>query len=170
LVINLRDLIKMDNVEFVGQIVGGNFGQLLIRKKSDARVEIGELLISENDSEKFMLMTYDIKYASQISQQNIDMISGFGLEESEPVEIFDSHIRNYTIVVAKVILKLTSKNATMPKDMPLFFSKVRKVNSADFSFLSKPKDSLLEISGQEQKSLTFQYTFRERRCYHTTSF
>lgn len=132
----------MNKEEFVGQIVGGNFGQLLIRKKSNSRVEIGELLISENESEKFMLMTYDIKYASQISQQNIDMISGFGLEESEPVEIFDSHIRNYTIVVAKVILKLTSKNATMPKDMPLFFSKVRKVNSADFSFLSKPKDSL----------------------------
>ena len=37
----------MDEVNIVGQVIGGDFGDIVIREKSGKNLEIGDLLVSE---------------------------------------------------------------------------------------------------------------------------
>ena len=64
-----------------GQIIGGNFSQITIRQKSDKKLEIGELLVSESENNKMIFQVTDLKYSSQLSQQNLELISGMQIEE-----------------------------------------------------------------------------------------
>lgn len=127
--------------EIVGQIVGGTFGELIIRKKRDEKIELGEILVAEDGNEKHFLQIYDIRHGSQISQQNIELISGLQLEESNDVDILDENIRNYSLAIAKSILFLGNRIG-LPKSLPPFMKKVRRLNKEDLRFLSKPENAL----------------------------
>ncbi len=63
-----------------GQVISGEFGKILIRQKSNEKIELGELLVAESDNNKILLQVYDLVYGSQISQQNLELISGLQLE------------------------------------------------------------------------------------------
>ena len=65
-----------------GQVISGEFGKIVIRQKSDQKLELGELLISETGENKILLQVFDLIYGSQISQQNLELISGMALEEN----------------------------------------------------------------------------------------
>ncbi len=132
----------MSEEKVVGQIVGGTFGELLIRKKRDERIQLGEILVVEDKGEKHFLQVYDIRYCSQLSQQNLEMISGLQLEESNKVEILDEHIRNYTLAIAKSILYISQNKITLPKSLPSFLKKVRRLRKEDVGFLTRPEKSL----------------------------
>ena len=71
-----------------GQIVAGDFSSIIMRVKAGERVELGELVIVEKNSEKFILQVYDLQFGSQISQQNMEMVAGLNLEEGN-FEIMD---------------------------------------------------------------------------------
>ena len=68
-----------------GQIIGGELGKLCIRQKSGTPLEIGELLICEGQG-KIILQVYDLAYGSQISTQNLELISGMNLEEGTEMQ------------------------------------------------------------------------------------
>ena len=59
-----------------GQVISGEFGKILIRQKSDQKLELGELLISESKDNKILMQVFELIYGSQISQQNLELISG----------------------------------------------------------------------------------------------
>ena len=122
-----------------GQLVAGDFGRIIIRIKSDQKVEIGELLIIEDD-EKYLLQVYDLVYGSQISSQNLEMVAGMNLEE-DGFNILDETNRNYQLAFLKPILIIGQNNSTC-KRLPKFFGTVREVNENDLSFISTPKDPL----------------------------
>lgn len=125
-----------------GQVISGRFGEIAIRQKSDAEIELGELLIGNNGNSKLLLQVYDMMFASQISKENLELISGMILEDGEKLEFMEPHLRNYTIAMLKNLISINGKEAKTSKTLPSFFSEIREVEKDDLSFLTKPKNPL----------------------------
>ena len=125
-----------------GQVISGGFGKILVREKSDQNLEIGELLICDTEDSKILLQVYDLIYGSQISQQNLELISGMNLEENSNFNFMDAEIRNYNLAFMKNILTISTNRAKICKKLPSFFSNVRQIEEDDLKFLTKPSNSL----------------------------
>ncbi len=124
-----------------GQIISGKFGEILARQKSDQEFELGEILVAENDTSKIFLQVYDLQYGSQISQQNLELISGMSLEEDADFEFMDKNLRNYKVAFLKNMIsidKTDNKRVTISKSLPSMFSTVRTVTREDLAFITKP--------------------------------
>ncbi|MBI2654144.1 ATP-binding protein [Candidatus Woesearchaeota archaeon] len=125
-----------------GQVISGEFGKIIARQKSEAEIEIGELLVADSPNGKILLQVYDLIYGSQISQQNLEMISGMKLEEGTDFELFDANLRNYMLAMMKSLVTIRDRNAIVSKSLPNVFSEVREIKEDDLSFLTKPKNAL----------------------------
>ncbi len=125
-----------------GQVISGEYGKIIARQKSGQHIELGELLIAESGNAKILMQVYDLIYGSQISQQNLELISGMRLEENTDFELFDANLRNYMLAMMKSLVTIKGKNAIVSKSLPGFFSEVREIKEEDLSFLTKPKNSL----------------------------
>ncbi len=125
-----------------GQVISGEFGRIVARQKSNANMEIGELLVSDTEDGKILMQVYDLIYGSQISQQNLEMIAGMKLEENTDFELFDANLRNYMLAIMKSLLKISGKSVFVSKSLPGFFSEIREINENDLTFLAKPKNPL----------------------------
>jgi len=125
-----------------GQVISGEFGKILVRQKSDQKLELGELLISESGDNKILMQVFDLIYGSQISQQNLELISGLKLEENTDTEFFDKNLRNYMLAGLKNLVTIKNNNVFVSKLMPSFFSEVREITKDDLSFLTKPQNPL----------------------------
>jgi len=123
-----------------GQVISGEFGKILIRQKSDESLELGELLVSESGNNKILMQVFDLIYGSQISQQNLELISGMKLEENADTEFFDKNLRNYMLARLKNLVTIKNNEAFVSKLMPPFFSEVREIKKDDLSFLTKPEN------------------------------
>jgi len=125
-----------------GQVISGEFGRILVRQKSDQTIELGELLVSESGDNKILMQVFDLIYGSQISQQNLELISGMALEENTETEFFDKNLRNYMLASLKNLITINKNKAFVSKLMPSFFSEVREITKDDLSFLTKPQNPL----------------------------
>ncbi|MBI4454134.1 ATP-binding protein [Candidatus Woesearchaeota archaeon] len=128
-----------------GTIIGGSHNKILIRQKYGQNVEIGELLVSQekDKQEKTLLQVYDLIYGSQLSQANLELISGIKLEqgsEEHPLSFIEHELRNYNLVIAKNLIQLDTN--TISKSLPCFFSDVRGLKEEDLKFITKPKNPL----------------------------
>lgn len=148
-----------------GTIINGEFSRILIREKYNQKIEIGELLVCEDNkdnndkdnnnknnnaegynnakSRMLLLQAYDIIYGSQISPSNLELISGMKLEQNVQLEFMEPELRNYNIIAAKHVVELKDGKANLSKSLPAFFSDVREINKADLSFLTMPTNPLL---------------------------
>ncbi len=125
-----------------GIIISGDFENICIRKKSNAFIELGELMIAENVKGKVLLQVFNLAFGSQLSQQQLEFISGLKIEESNDLKIMDENLRNYHLAFAKSLLFIEKDTARACKTLPGFFSEVRDVESEDLKFLSKPENAL----------------------------
>jgi len=125
-----------------GQVLSGKFGEIIIRQKSDEEFELGELLIAEKDNTKILLQIYELAYGSQISEQNLELISGMKLEENSEIDFFDEKLRNYKLAFAKNLITIDKDNIKTAKILPGFFSEVREIKEQDLPFLKKPDNPL----------------------------
>ena len=125
-----------------GQVVSGEFGRIKVRQKSNAKIELGEILVAENNGIKILSQVYDLQYGSQISDQNLELISGLKLEEETDFELFDEKLRNYNIAFMKSFITISGNQVLISKDLPQVFSEVREVTKEDLAFLRKPKNAL----------------------------
>ncbi len=123
-----------------GQVIGGDYSKVIVRQKSDEDLEIGELLVAESGDEKLLLQVYDLLYGSQISPQNLELISGMKLEENTDFKMMDLHLRNYKLAFLKPLLSLN--NFSLCKTLPKIFSEIREVTAEDLKGLEKPKNPL----------------------------
>lgn len=123
-----------------GQVVSGDFGKIAMRVKSNASVELGELVVIEDSGEKFILQVYDLLYGSQISSQNLEMVAGMSLEETG-FQMLDEQLRNYQLALLKPVL-IFSGQGKMCKKLPPFFTKVRAIEKGDLLFMTKPAHPL----------------------------
>lgn len=125
-----------------GQVISGEFGKILIRQKSDKSIEIGELLVASTNEGLMLLQVYDLYFGSQVSQQNLELISGMRLESGEELKWMEPELRHYTIALAKSLLTITKDDSKISKTLPKFFSEVRQVVKEDLHFLEKPSRPL----------------------------
>ncbi|MFW6231306.1 MAG: ATP-binding protein [Nanoarchaeota archaeon] len=125
-----------------GQVIAGDYAKILIRQRSDADIELGELLVAASGDDRILLQVYDLAYGSQISQQNLELIAGLKLEEDEEFHFMEPELRNYKIAVAKALLVIRGHEAFVCKQLPSFFSEVCSVTRDDLVFLERPKDPL----------------------------
>ncbi|MGV8141915.1 MAG: ATP-binding protein [Candidatus Woesearchaeota archaeon] len=142
-------MVKSD-VGVKGQIISGKFGEILARQKSDKEFELGEMLVAESEDgkSKIFLQVYDLQYGSQISQQNLEMISGMSLEEGADFEFMDRNMRNYKIAFLKNMISIEASQdphtpkVNISKSLPGMFSTVRTVTREDLSFIIRPENPL----------------------------
>ncbi|MDP3989983.1 MAG: ATP-binding protein [archaeon] len=138
-----------------GQVVAGDFGKIVMRVKSTEQIELGELVVIDDGEEKFILQVYDLVYGSQISQQNLEMVSGMNLEQGE-FQIMDESLRNYQLAFLKPVLTV-SKTSKMCKKLPSFFAKVREIRKEDLSFITLPENPLF-LGNLRSGSRTMDFT------------
>jgi len=126
-----------------GLVISGAYGSVLVREKSGNKLELGELLVADTADKKILMQVFDLIYGSQLSQQNLELISGLKLEEDASLELMDANVRTYIIAKLKSLIAIQSDNAVAAKTLPDFFSNVRDVTNDDFAFLGKTSNALL---------------------------
>lgn len=117
-------------------VIGGDFHHLIARQKAEHPVEIGTLLVADNGGVKHLLQVVNVQYASQVSTQQLELISGMALEEGERPTFKDNNLRHYMLLELKTLLFIDGK-ATLAKRIPDFFSELRDVHEGDLSFLER---------------------------------
>ncbi|HDP73918.1 MAG TPA: ATP-binding protein [Candidatus Woesearchaeota archaeon] len=130
--------------ESVGQLVGGSFEKVLLRVKKDSSIQLGEILVHETGSQKFFLQVYDLCYGSQISQQNLELMSGMELEQNLGVNLFDESIQVYSVAICKNLLvydKLEKARLTA-KSLPPLLSRFSRISEKDIEILNNPENPL----------------------------
>jgi DNA helicase HerA-like ATPase len=138
----------MMNMQVVGSIVYGKHGSIMIRQKSEAEIELGDLLVVEQASGDYsILQVYDLQYASQIPDKNLEMISGMKLEGFRAdLDFMDPALRNYILAEVKSVVTIkkeaSKKTAYIPKTLPQFMNNVRPIEKADLDFIESPKNPL----------------------------
>jgi len=125
-----------------GQITGGSFDRIFMRQKKGQPLEIGQLLICKNNDQKIIFQVVDLIHSSQVSQNNIEYISGMKIEEDANIELMDENLRYYTIAELKGVLAVEGQKTKLNKRLPDFFSKVNDLTKEDIDFLTIPKNPL----------------------------
>jgi len=123
-----------------GQVIGGDYSKVIARQKSKEDLEIGELLVAEDGDQKLLLQVFDLSYGSQISPQNLELISGLKLEENTDFDFMDMELRNYNLAFLKPLINLNDLSTC--KTLPKVFSEIREVRVEDLKNLEKPKNAL----------------------------
>ncbi|UCH02929.1 MAG: ATP-binding protein [Candidatus Bathyarchaeota archaeon] len=123
-----------------GQIIAGQLGKILIREKSGQKIELGDLLVVEDDRGLALIQIHNLYYGSQISQLARELISGVKLEgRGGGLQFLEPQLRNYVIAEGKTVLRI-SDNISVPKILPDFFNTVRYTTKQDLEFLSVPEN------------------------------
>ncbi len=125
-----------------GLIIGGEFGNILVRQKSAEQLELGELLIADTNNGQILLQAFDLLYGSQLTPQHLELISGLKLEEDDKLELMDAKLRTYVLARLKNLAFITKKTSRSAKTLPTFFTKVREIAAEDVSFLTTPPNPL----------------------------
>ncbi len=141
---------RAGSLDVMGQVIGGGFGQILVRQKAGATLEIGDILVLEEreTGDNLVLSVFDLRYASQIDDKMHEMISGVTLEEDEgqPGEstFYEPDIVNYVIASIRPLARVGTAPdgdgdvpVSTPKALPPFHSTLRPVRREDLAFLEK---------------------------------
>ncbi len=126
-------------MEIVGSIIAGKHGSILIRQKSGAEVELGDLLLVKQKNASLLLQVYDVVFGSQIPEKHLEMISGMKLEGyGADLDFMDPALRNYVLAQVKAVARVEANKVRIPKTLPPFMGNVRHVTKDDLTFLAKP--------------------------------
>ena len=109
----------------IGKIIGGGVGEN-VKIRLERNVDIGDIVIAEENGKKFFMKIVDIFLSSQIPNQFVE-----DMASRETKNIFDKEERFYKIGVAK-ILKI---NNGAPRDVPNFFTNIREIEKEDLEEL-----------------------------------
>ncbi len=129
-------------MQVAGSIIYGKQGNILVRQKAEAEIEMGDLLVVDSqDGSYSILQVYDLAYGSQIPEKNLEMISGMKLEGfSAELDFMDPKLRNYVLAIAKSVAHVKGKDIRIPKTLPQFMSNARRVEEKDLSFITAPEN------------------------------
>jgi len=122
----------------IGQIIGGEYGEVLIRQKSGETIEIGDLLSIDD----VIMQVHDLSYGSLLEDDDLARMSGMQLEGYEETSLMEEEIRNYTFAKAKPLVQIRDEEPKIPKTLPKFFGNLDRVSKDDFHFLEEPENSL----------------------------
>jgi len=135
----------MNEISVVGQVVGGSFGDIVIRQKAGTDLEIGDLMVSEENDSFLILQVFSLEFGSQIQDKMQQMMSGVNLEQGVvDAHFYEPDFVNYVLARIKPLARVYKENneVKIPKSMPSFFNKLRLITKDDLEFLQKEKDSV----------------------------
>ncbi|RNJ75763.1 MAG: ATP-binding protein, partial [Nitrosopumilus sp. H13] len=134
----------MDDMSVVGQVVGGSFGDIIIRQKSGKDLEIGDLMVSEENGSFLILQVFELEYGSQIQDRMQQMMSGVNLEQGvADAEFYEPEFVNYVLARIRPLARISGNNTVnIPKSLPPFFNKLRMISNEDLEFLQKDRGSI----------------------------
>ena len=135
----------MDEISVVGQVVGGSFGDIVIRQKAGTDLEIGDLMVSEENGSFLILQVFSLEFGSQIQDKMQQMMSGVNLEQGVvDANFYEPDFVNYVLARIKPLARVYKENndVKIPKSLPSFFNKLRLITKDDLKFLQKEKDSV----------------------------
>ncbi len=136
----------MEQLQVIGQVVGGTIASILVRQKSDQNIELDDLLVADSlstDGSYTLLKVVDLRYGSQIPDSVRELAAGLKLEGySTTIDFMDPKLRNYLCASIKpvAIVSKGSEKIKIPKGLPPFFSNIRMATKEDLSFLTVPKN------------------------------
>jgi len=133
-----------EELDIVGQVISGKIGQIFVREKAGAEIELGNLLVAQSeDGSSLILQVHGLSYGSQIPPPVRELAAGRQLEgQAGSLSYYDPNIRNYTIAEMRAVAKISESVVSIPKTLPGFFSLVRHVNEEDFNFLNDPQNTV----------------------------
>ena len=139
-----------DQRDVVGQVVGGDFSNIVVRQKDGKSLEIGSILVSRQGDTSIILQVFSLEYGSQIDRSMQEMMSGQGLEggvvEARP---YEPELVNYVLARIKPLARVVRREGgggagggtgavvTNPKAMPPFFDTLADVTGADLDFVNR---------------------------------
>ncbi len=123
----------------VGQIIGGEYGEIYIRQKAGKTIEIGELLSVGGD---VILQVHDLGYRSLMEDDDLARISGMQLEGYDDTSLMEEEIRNYINAKAKLLVHIKNGVPKIPKKLPVFFHEIKRVKEENFEFMDEPENGL----------------------------
>ncbi|HJW19957.1 MAG TPA: ATP-binding protein [Candidatus Nitrosotalea sp.] len=135
----------MNEIDIVGQVIGGKFGDIIIREKHGKNLEIGDLLISEEDGSYLILQAFALEYGSQIQDRMQQMMSGVNLEQGvENDQFYEPEFVNYVLTRIKPVARVSKSDnkVTLPKSLPPFFNKLRLIKNEDLTFLKRSTEQI----------------------------
>ncbi|OUJ19190.1 HerA helicase [Methanonatronarchaeum thermophilum] len=130
----------------VGRIVSGDFDTVKIRQKASETIEMGDLLVAENQNSYTILQVHDLMYGSQISNKEKNLVAGMKLEGyGRDLDFTDPELSNYIIADLKSLVTVEKNNNTShsPKKLPQFFSGMRRAKDKDFNFIQTHEKPLV---------------------------
>ena len=130
----------MNELDIVGQVIGGSFGDIIIREKAGKNLEIGDLLVSEENGSYLILQVFALQYGSQIEDRMQQMMLGVNLEQGVvDAEFYEPDFVNYVLARIKPLARVSreSGEVKLPKSLPSFFNKLRLISKDDLKFLEK---------------------------------
>lgn len=129
----------------VGQIVDGKFGDVLVRQKAGEDLEIGDLLVSEEGGRALVMQVFGLEYGSQIHPDMRRVMAGESLERmKEGAPFYNQDTANYVMARVKPLARLADGGAdvALPKSLPEFFGKLRRIAPGDLEFLPGKEDGV----------------------------
>ncbi|MFT7615975.1 MAG: DNA helicase HerA-like ATPase [Candidatus Woesearchaeota archaeon] len=120
-----------------GQIISGTYDEVIVRQKNEESIQLGELLIAQHQEQTYLLQATDVSFGSQLSSQQLELLSGMFLEEEQEITFFEANLRNYLKAHMKPLLKIEGNQANIAKSLPTFFSTVRSLKKEDLSFMTQ---------------------------------
>ena len=134
----------MDDLSVIGQVIGGKFGDIIVRQKAGNNLEIGDLLVSEEDGSFLILQVFALEYGSQMDDHMQQMISGVNLEDTVPdPRFYEPEFVNYLLARIKPLARVFSDDSVrIPKSMPAFFNKLRLITRGDLAFLHRGQNQI----------------------------
>lgn len=131
-------------MQVVGSIVYGKHGSIMVRQKTEAEIELGELLVVDQPPGDYsILQVHNLQYASQIPDKNLEMISGMKLEGFRAeMDFMEPALRNYVLAMVKSVLNVRGNKPYIPKTLPQFMSNVRPIQKSDLGFIETPSNPI----------------------------
>jgi DNA helicase HerA-like ATPase len=124
-------------METIGKVIGGSVGsKVQIRLKSDAKVNVGDIITcSDQTKDTFFMKITNIGITSLIAEQFIQDIAGQKLENNIDYVLFDQKDRFYRLCEAKVLKIQRDEKFVQPRSIPNFFTDVCMVDKNNFSLV-----------------------------------
>lgn len=128
----------------VGQIVDGKFGNVLVRQKAGEALEIGDLLVSDEGGHTLVMQVFGLEYGSQIHPDMRQVMAGESLERGGAgARFYSPETASYVVARVKPLARLSSGgDVTLPKSLPEFFGKLRRISPGDLDFLPGREDGV----------------------------
>ncbi|MFX0030991.1 MAG: helicase HerA domain-containing protein, partial [Candidatus Hermodarchaeota archaeon] len=120
-------------------VTGTSLVKLILRQKSDQDFELGQLFIAgKNRKEYSIYQIKDLFYGSQIPDNVLELMAGYGLERDRTdLKVYEPELRNYVLALARPLIYVKENKLFIPKRLPGFLLDVFDIDDSHLEFFKE---------------------------------